>query len=365
MKLAMGALRQKKDASGRSIFANAHIDPIPGPVTSEIRKSWKLTGTLALACPEVLDESGEVLPKNEIRGLTHLHHALDAATLALAAHYFPLRKNGQNQSGTLWRALMKRNRTKEEKDLLHRTGIFDTYQRNRGENHPLETDVRLRDLDNAVKDALARSLAEGRVMQHIPADRSGVKAELTTWGVTGMTGEGDDARVQLRQRTSTVEDGKRKITTKPREERAGKLLGVAPKDGIGKLKEIKGAMIIGENYGVALDPSPVVIPFHDVAARLAELTKANGGKPVRVLRNGMLIRLTGSPARSQQDYSGIWRIASIKNNKGSILLDMIRPSYITPQNGVAWSGMNKTLAPMLACGLIPLTRNYCGYKQKI
>lgn len=357
MKLAMGALRQKKDASGRSIFANAHIDPIPGPVTSEIRKSWKLTGTLALACPEVLDESGEVLPKNEIRGLTHLHHALDAATLALAAHYFPLRKNGQNQAGTLWRALMKRNRTKEEKDLLHRTGIFDTYQRNRGENQPLETDVRLRDLDKAVKDALARSLAEGRVMQHIPADRSGVKAELTTWGVTGMTGEGDDARVQLRQRTSTVEDGKRKISTKPREERAGKLLGVAPKDGIGKLKAIKGAMIIGENYGVALDPSPVVIPFHDVTARLAELTKANGGKPVRVLRNGMLIRL------NQGSFMGTWQIRTImKDASKGILLDLTGPHFISArERGKPWCKRDVRLSSAIKAGLEILPRRYTAY----
>ena len=86
MKLAMGALKQK--------IPTALIDPIPGPVTAEIRKSWRLTGTLALACPEVVGKDGEILQKNEIRGLTHLHHALDAATLALTAHYFPLRKNG-------------------------------------------------------------------------------------------------------------------------------------------------------------------------------------------------------------------------------------------------------------------------------
>lgn len=350
MKLAMGALKQKIPA--------ALIDPIPGPVTAEIRKSWRLTGTLALACPEVVGKDGEILQKNEIRGLTHLHHALDAATLALAAHYFPLRKNGQNQSGKIWQALMKRRRTQEEKDFLHSLGIFGTFQRPTHDGQGTETDVRLLDLPKPVKEALAHSLAQCRVMQHVPADQSGAKAELTTWGVTGIEGEGDDARIGLQQNSSIVENERRKKTLKTREERAGKLLGPNPKNGIGKLAAIKGAMIIGENYGLALDPAPTVIPFHNVPARLAELRQANGGKPIRVLRNGMLIRLKTSPAKSRQDYTGVWRVTSIKNNKGNYLLNMIRPSYVTAQNGVEWSGMNKSLEPLLACGLEILPKNY-------
>jgi CRISPR-associated endonuclease Csn1 len=354
MKLAMGALKEKRDATGKRVFEDAHIDPIPGPVTAEIRKSWKLTGTLALACPEIVDETGDVRPKNEIRGLTHLHHALDAATLALAAHYFPLRQNGKNQAGLIWQSLMKRRRSKEEKEFLQKLGIFDTFQRTRGGDHQtIETDVRLRDLDKPVKEALARSLAEGRVMQHLPADRSGVKAELTTWGVTAIEGEGEDARVHLRQRTSVVEDGKRKIATKTREERAGKLLGIVPKNGTGKLKEIKGAMIIGENYGIALDPSPVIIPFHDVPSRLAELKAANCGKPVRVLRNGMLIRLSNQGVRD-----GIWRINSIK---ASLTLDLSRPPVVgQPSKGLtAWREVS--VKGVLKKGVELLSRRYTGY----
>jgi CRISPR-associated endonuclease Csn1 len=354
MKLAMGALRQKKDGAGKRIFENTHIDPIPGPVTAEIRKSWKLVGTLARACPDIIEESsGEILPKNEIRGITHLHHALDAATLALAAHYFPLRQHGKNQSGLIWRALMKRKRTKEEKDFLHRLGIFDTFQRNRGDQQGFETDVRLRDLDKSVKEALARSLAEGRVMQHLPADRSGAKAELTTWGVTRIEGTGEDARVQLRQRTSSVEDGKRKRDTKTREERAGKLLGVAPKAGIGKLKSLKGAMIIGENYGIALDPTPVVIPFHDVPARLAELRAANGGKVVRVLRNGMLIRLS-----NQGERDGIWTIYTVQ---ASMKIDLVRPGTVgRPKKGAnVWREV--AIKGLITNGIAILPRRYTGY----
>ncbi|WP_367872819.1 HNH endonuclease domain-containing protein [Luteolibacter sp. Populi] len=357
MKLAMRGMKQK--------LPRTQVDPIPGPVTSEIRKSWKLMGTLALACPEIIDPSSkEVRPKDEIRGLTHLHHALDAATLALAAHYFPLQSRGQDQKGKIWLAMLRRYRTPEEKEFLFRLGIFDRYQRTRRDkqgNETVENDVRLRDLPAVVKEKVARSLAQCRVMQHLPSDRSGVKAELTTWGVTSIEGEGNDARVKLRQRTSKVEGGRRVLEMKTREERAGKLLGVNPKGGKGKLKEIQGAMIIGENYGLALDPVPEVIPFHQVQERLKKLQTANAGDPVRVLRNGMLIRLKTSPAQSRQDYSGIWRIASIKNNKGKFLVDMIRPSYVTPQNGVAWAGMNKTLGPLLEAGLEILPRNYAGH----
>lgn len=357
MKLAMRGLVQR--------FPDALCDPIPGPVTAEIRKAWNIIGTLALACPEVIDpQSGEALTKNDIRGLTHMHHALDAATIALAAHYFPLQAKGQDQKGKIWQALLRRQRTPEEKEFLYKLGIFDRYQRIRRDKDGKESqepDVRLRDLPKSLKEQLSRSLAQCRVMQHLPADRSGAKAELTTWGVVEINGTGDDARIKLRQKSSIVENGVRKRIIKSGEERAGKLLGLSPKKGTGKLKSIKGVMVIGENYGLALDPEPTVIPFHDVSERLASLRESNGGKPIRVLRNGMLIRLAKSPARSQQDYSGVWKITSIKNNKGKFLLDIIRPGYITPQNGVEWSGMNKTLGPLLECGLEILPRDYSGY----
>lgn len=348
MKLAMGALKKK--------LPSAAMDPIPGPVTAEIRKAWRLTGTLSLACPEVIDAEGKVRPKDEIRGLTHLHHALDAATLALAAHYFPLRQRGENQSGKIWQALLKRQRTEEEKKFLHGLGIFATYgrlRRDKDGNPYEEKDVRLDDLPKTIKDRLSRSLAECRVMQHIPADRSGVKAELTTWGVVSTVGEGDDARVTLRQRTSRVENGRRILDLKSREERSGKLLGNDPKNGTGKLKSVRGAMIIGENYGLALDPEPIVIPFHDVQQRLVEIRASNGGKPVRILRNGMLIKLTNQGSRD-----GVWRINSIK---ASIKLDLSRPAVVgQPSKGdVAW----REVAVIGLCkkGLEILPRRYSGY----
>jgi len=349
MKLAMRGVKLK--------LPRALVDPIPGPVTAEIRKSWKLTGTLALACPEVVDPvSGEIRPKDEIRGLTHLHHALDAATLALAANYFPLQSRGEDQKGKIWLALLRRYRTPEEKEFLFKLGIFDRFQRMRRDktgNETVETDVRLRDLPPGIKEKVARSLAQCRVMQHLPSDRSGVKAELTTWGVTSIDGEGDDARVKLRQRTSRVEDGRRVLDMKTREERAGKLLGVNPKGGSGKLKAIQGAMIIGENYGLALDPVPEVIPFHDVQHRIEEIRASNQGKTVRVLRRGMLVRLS-----SQGNRDGIWSIYTVQ---ASLKVDLVRPgTYGRPKTGAhVWREVS--VQGLLSKGLEILPRSYSGY----
>ncbi|NQX02270.1 hypothetical protein HQ447_16550, partial [bacterium] len=348
MKLAMGALKRK--------LPQASTDPIPGPVTSEIRKAWKLMGTLSLACPEIIDANDEIRPKDEIRGLTHLHHALDAATLALAAHYFPLQSRGQDQKGKIWQALLKRQRTEDEKKFLFGLGIFDRFQRPRRDRNGIttaENDVRLRDLPATVKEQLARSLAECRVIQHVPSDRSGAKTKLTTWSIVSTQGEGEDARVTLRQRTTKVEDGKRVLGFKPGEERAGKLLGITPKNGTGKLKAIKGAMIIGENYGMALEPQLEIIPFHDVQQRLERIRAANGGKPVRVLRNGMIIKLSGQGPRD-----GFWSIYTVQ---ASLKIDLTRPgTYGRPKKGASvWREV--AVKGLLQKGLEILPRRYTGY----
>lgn len=332
-------------------FPDAHCDPIPGPVTAEIRKAWDLVGTLSCACPEVIDpKSGEVLTKNEIRGVTHLHHALDAATIALAAHYFPFQFRGEDQKGRIWRILLRRRRSAAENDFLYRLGIFDRFKRVRRDKDGKEyeeTDVRLRDLPKSVKDNLSRSLAQCRVAQHLPADRSGAKAELNTWGIVTIEGDGEDARVKLRQKSTAVESGVRKRTVKNGEERAGKLLGLKPKNGTGKLQAIKGVLVIGDNYGLALDPSPTVIPFHNVCERLAALIQANDGKPIRILRNGMLIQIRNWPGKE-----GIWRIMSCK---ASLKLDLARPQEMK----ATWREV--AVASLVARGLKILPRRYSGH----
>lgn len=300
-------------------------------------------------------------PKEDIRSLTHLHHALDALTIGLVTHYFPLARFGQNQSGKIWKALVSRNRNEEEENLLRSTRLFQEHKRpDKRAPEKTRTHFQLKPLPNNLKSQVIHHLAQGRVVQHVPANRSGTKAKLMTWGVCSIEGEGQNAQVTLTQETSTVENGRRRKTKNNRIERADKLIGPMPTHQKGKLKAINGALIVGENFALALDPKPEVIPFHQVHQRILDLQTQNGGIMPRLLRNGMLIQLSQNPPRSQQNYKGVWKIASIKNNKGKILLDLIRPAYIKAQNGVTWAGMNKTLGPLLECGLQLVGFSYSG-----
>lgn len=368
MKLAMGAIRHKLPGTA--------IHPVPGPVTAEIRKAWKLTGTLARACPEVLDSEGNVLPKDEIRGLTHLHHALDAATLAIAAHYFPLTHRGQDQKGKIWQALLRRYRNEEEKGFLHRTGIFERYARKRRDkqgNEYTEPDVRLADLPAGLKNALARSLAECRVMQHIPADRSGAKTNQLTWGVE----EYDQAtgRYKLRQRSYINETGKTDLNSDGSRKRrlklpnpsasgenrywlkATKLLGPKPTGSGGKLLQISGALVLTENFGVVLDGEPVVIPFIDVQKQLEAVAKQVGSAELRILRVGNLIRIGGNK------FSGIWMVRSISDDASKgILVDLSVPHMIPyRESGTNWCFRDVRLRTLMKDGLEILPRRYTGY----
>ena len=90
------------------------ITSLPGSVTGAVRKSWNLIGCLALANPLVLnpDDLGEdgkpkVHRKTEIRGITHLHHALDACVLAFASLFLP-------RDGGAWELLVKRRLNPDE-----------------------------------------------------------------------------------------------------------------------------------------------------------------------------------------------------------------------------------------------------------
>jgi hypothetical protein len=102
-----------------------------------------------------------------------------------------------------------------------------------------------------------------------------------------------------------------------------KLVGLPP-DGAapGKLSPLKAVKLIGDNYGVALDPEPTIIPFHQVWRRLQALRVANGGKWPRVVRNGQLIEF-GKP-----DAREVWRVCSVKNTARGLMLDIARPDEI-------------------------------------
>ena len=288
-----------------------NITSIPGQITAETRKSWKLLHTLDQACPECAGKN-----KTEIRKLTHLHHALDATTIALTHHFLPgtLPRQRENEQGAIWAAMLKRNKTNQETLLLKKTGMFNSFPKTDKEGNPvLGTDgkprynTRLKDIPKELKAQLASKLTECRVVQHIPADQSGAALEMNQWRVWEIHGDptSSETSVTLRQQTSVVKDGKRQITRKETTEKIGKLVGLEK----GKLKKNKAVLVIAENYGFAIDPQPSIIPFHNIPSRLRMLYSKNGGKFIRILRNGMLVRIS-----NWEGKNGIWRIYSCKAN---------------------------------------------------
>ncbi len=307
---------------------------LPGSVTGAVRKAWKVLGCLSLANPQVLDESKAVKSKTDIRDITHLHHALDACVLGLSSHFIP-------NNGRVWELILKRNTNDLEKRQLEALGVFGFNVENRFE---------MRDLDEKLKEQVRQRLAEKRVVQHIPARMEGLRVEQNTWRVVAVKEE----EVVLNQRIRQP-DGSR--PAKVAEEKPGKLLGLNPTGGSGKLAKIKGALIIPDNFGVALDPQPTIIPFHKVWMRMKELRKANGDKMPRILRNGQLIRVR------EGKFKGVWRVFSAKNNASGMALDIGSPDVVRLKNKTEGHKINVLLSSLLKGGLEPIHPPLSGVKS--
>jgi hypothetical protein len=304
---------------------------VPGAVTAAFRdKVWKLLNELQAVHPEVkrtLEEGEKVKaqgkdfnPKKAIRDVTHLHHAVDAIGLALVTAKIVPFGGRAGLDGDFARWIVKGKLTAEERRQFEgkrhqlRLPKFYSWQSN-GEGGALCID----ELTPEEKEQIRKRLAEKRVVQHIPARMSGLRVEQNTWRVVGNKGGEVLLRQQIRQA-----DGSRPV--KETTEKEAKLMGLEK----GKLQGLKGALVIPDNFGVALDPTPTVIPFHKVWPRLQLLQKANGGKRPRVLRNGQLIRVpNGSRA-------GIWRVMSTKSTEAyGLALDLALPDKVKLDRGNA------------------------------
>jgi CRISPR-associated endonuclease Csn1 len=308
-------------------------------VTGTVRKAWNLEGCLSAANAEVLDKEGKVKKKKEIRDITHLHHALDACVLGIAADRFPNQKLG---ALSLWELLLKRKYNQEERAILQRQGLFQFDTRGQGF---------LTQLPSELLEQIRVRLAEKRVVQHIPSRLEGLRVEQNTWRVLAVK----DGEANLCQRMRQP-DGTRPV--KIAEERAGKLLGIKPANASGKLAKLKGALVIPDNFGVALDPQPTVIPFHKVWTRLRELKTANGGKMPRIVRNGQIILV------NEGNFKGVWRVFSAKNNASGIALDIGVPDVVRLKNKVEGHKINVLLSSLLKAGLAPLHPSLVGLSSK-
>jgi hypothetical protein len=217
--------------------------------------------------------------------------------------------------------MTRRRPSAEEAALLRSTGIYKADASGR---------MHLDELPDELRQQIRQRLAEKRVVQHVPADMSGVKVEENTRGIVGEK----DGRVLLRQRSGR--DSKTGLqTVKLTDEAPGKLLGLLPPGGDGKLKLQNGVRVITDNFGVAIlehaireEERFMAIPWHRVWHRLEELKAKNSGKPLQILRIGDLVRVPNKSGRS--DYRGLWAIRGIKNNqKQGVLVDLSSPDVIT------------------------------------
>jgi CRISPR-associated endonuclease Csn1 len=315
-----------------------HVVALPGSVTGAVRKAWDVLGCLATAAPAVMEktkqpdgsEKEEVRTKTEIRAITHLHHALDACVLSLAAHFIP-------NHGNVWRLLSERRLDRAQQAELAALGLFDFDDRGQ---------FRLRDLAPALKDQIRQRLAERRVVQHVPADMSGLRLEENTRGVERR----EDGRVFLRQRKKNA-DGK--VVVNRTDELETKVVGLNPG---GKLAKLSGVRVIADNFGVAiLDDEKlssgerfVIIPFARVWEQLHQLKTCNSGKPPRVWRNGQVIELR------KGNRTGRWRIFSIKNNSSGMALDLGAVESVK----ATW--INVLLKSLLRDGAVCLKTNLTG-----
>jgi len=380
-----------------------HLGPedflaIPGVVTAAFRdaKGWQLLGCLGepgvcgdavMRTVPVLDrETKEAVidpktnqpktkripqPKAAIRDCTHLHHAVDACTLGLIAHFLP--KNGR-----LWECVALGELTEAEKENYESLG--EQFRRGRLSNGETVKPVdfedflclskmrpgdkkRFPDPDriwrlvpradhealarmNQIKKGIERELAKKRVVQHIPKDKSGFAAKETTWRVfnandthpstqrlarwfkaAGITIPAEsDSTVLLvcRKRRDAAEEAEAKGKTLHDSGKAwrwiydevekSKIAGVG--QGNGKLFELKAGLIVDENFGLALlpnapkgSPKHAIVRWFNVSRKKEQqrLRALNSGTAPELLRKGQLIRL-----RQGQHTGHIWKVLSVE-----------------------------------------------------
>lgn len=332
----------------RRRMSGTTVTMIPGQVTAELRKSWKLMGALAPVCPAVLNEAHELRTKEEIRSLTHLHHAIDAAVLGLVPVLIP-----QGTNGRIWQALVKRKLSMEDESLLRESLNRRIYRVH-------DSKLYLENVPQETLDSLALALGEKRVVQHVPADMSGSLFDQNYRRI--MRVEGD--KVILRRRLAASDGNEAQSAVKPQfveeEKSLDKIVGLGPNS---KLKAMKAALVINTNYGIALDPKPCMIRHHRVFKQLLELRRENGGKPVRLLRRGDTILLEAYPKDSSKQ--GMWRVASVKSVSFGLALDLQRPESALPlakKDSGNWK--NVLLSSLLSRGMKLMPRRYLGFPAR-
>lgn len=321
---------------------------LAGAVTGFVRKGLCIDECLVAAVPRmqraqrVGEHDSRKLLKSQMRELSHLHHAMDAITQGLTGILFRVED---------WKLLVKRHLTERERAVL--AAKYPTLLRISANG-----EIALKPLPDRLLSEITARLKECRVMQHVPAKMHGMAVEQTTWSIVSQ----DEAtrKVLLEQHTTDLKKGRYKDDgarfVKNCEEKPTLLLGFGVPEGQkSKLQTIKGVVKISENWGCALDPEPVVIPYFKVFPRIRELRERNGGKPVRVLRRGQQIEVLSG------NYKGVWTIVSIKDSQIGIVLDMNHIDKVQIESRTEDSKREVRLKSLLGAGLKILKPPLTGF----
>ena len=323
---------------------------LAGAVTGFVRKNLCIDECLVAAVPRmqraqrVGEHDSRKLLKSQMRELSHLHHAMDAITQGLTGILFRVED---------WKLLVKRHLTERERAVL--AAKYPTLLRVSANG-----EIALKPLPDSLLAEITARLKECRVVQHVPAKMHGLAVEQTTWSIVSQ----DEAtrKVSLEQYTTDLKKGRYKDDgtrfVKNCEEKPALLLGFGVPEGQeSKLQAIKGVVKISENWGCALAPEPVVIPYFKVFPRLRELRERNGGKPVRVLRRGQQIEVLSGK------FKGVWTIVSIKDaTRDGILLDICALDKVRQtEHGATDSKVGVRLKSLLSAGLKILKPPLTGF----
>lgn len=299
---------------------------LPGRITKEVRTGYNLLGMLAQFDARLtqtftdLDgtQKTKVVPKGDMRNLTHMHHAVDAIAILLAGTLI----TPQNR---VWDLIAKRRQTEDEKDFLLQNGPFAW------DSHDHLT---LQRLAPDVERSIRAALGELRTVRYASKRLGRTVLEETQWRVEKV----ENGRVFLRQ-------GRGKAA-KRTDLSISAVYGLNPPSGNGKLLRNKAVYVGDANYAIALTNPPVVLRERFVWRELQALAVKNGGKVPKLLRKGDLIET------SDGDKKQVWMVRSIKDNKGTLLLDLTVPYNAEgAKNGVSYWRINIRLLSLLKAGV--------------
>ena len=272
---------------------------LPGRITKEVRTGYNLLGMLAQFDARLtqtftdLDgtQKTKVVPKGDMRNLTHMHHAVDAIAILLAGTLI----TPQNR---VWDLIAKRRQTEDEKDFLLQNGPFAW------DSHGHLT---LQRLSPAIERPIRDALGELRTVRYASKRLGRTVLEETQWRVERI----ENGRVFLRQGHGKA--------AKRTDLSLSAVYGLNPSGGNGKLLRNKAVYVGDANYAIALTNPPVVLRERFVWRELQTLTAKNGGNAPKLLRKGDLVVIP------EGERKGVWMVDSLMDKKRGIKINLTVP----------------------------------------